>query len=89
MLGMKISEALEICVKEYGMKMPLQTVTIDMGGHIVACTIHEDGRIVPLVDPGRGVTAPLYPVHTLVVDCDGNSMTLTASIEDEPMRTIH
>ncbi len=84
-----INEAIEVCVKERGMKMPLNLVTMDMGSHIVAAQVHEDGKIVPLVAPGRGVSAPLYPVHTLIVDRDGNSATLVVEQKDKPMRTIH
>ncbi len=82
----RIIEAIDLCVN---MKIPLNVVTIDMGGHILAASIHGDGRIVPLIDPGRGVTAPLYPVHTFVVDHAGNSLTLVATLGDERMRTIH
>ncbi len=84
-----INEAIEVCVKELGMKMPLNLVTMDMGAHIVAAQVHEDGKIVPLVAPGRSVSAPLYPVHTLIVDRDGNSATLALEQKDKPMRTIH
>ena len=59
------------------------------GGHIVAAEIYEDGEIVPLVDSGRGVSAPLYPVHTLIVDRDGKSALLVLEMEDERMRTLH
>ncbi len=69
--------------------MPLNVVTMDMGAHIVAAQVHEDGKIVPLVDPGRGVSSPLYPVHTLIVDRDGNSATLALALKDEPMRVLH
>jgi len=85
----RIIEAVDLCVNDLGLKMPLNVVTIDMGGHILAASIHADGRIVPLIDPGRGVTAPLYPVHTFVVDHAGNSLTLVATLGDERMRTIH
>ncbi len=84
-----INEAIEVCVKELGMKMPLNLVTMDMGAHIVAAQVHEDGKIVPLVDAGRGVSAPLYPVHTFIVDRDGNSATLVLDQEDTGMRTLH
>ena len=88
-LGQTLVEAIEICVNELGLKMPLQTVTIDMGSHVVTALIHEDGRIAPIIDPGRGVTTPLYPVHTLIVDRDGNSATLVVRQKDKPMRTLH
>ena len=84
-----IAETIDVCVKELGMKMPLQIVNIDMGSHIDAAKVYEDGRILPIVDPGRGVTAPLYPVHTLVVDHDGNSATLVLESKEERMRTLH
>ncbi len=85
----RIIEAIDLCVNDLGLKMPLNVVTIDMGGQILAASIHGDGRIVPLIDPGRVVTAPLYPVHTFVVDHTGNSLTLVATLGDERMRTIH
>ncbi len=84
-----IVEAIEVCVKEFGMKMPLNVVTMDMGAHIVAEQVHEDGKIVPLVDPGRGVSSPLYPVHTLIVDRDGNSAILALDQKDKRIRTLH
>ena len=84
-----LAETIELCVKELGMKMPLNMVFMDMGGHIVAAQFHEDGKIVPLVDPGRRVSEPLYPVHTLIVDHDGNSATLVLESKDERMRTLH
>ncbi len=83
------AEAMALCVDELGLKMPLYVIHIDMGAHIVAAQVNEDGRIVPLIDPGRGVTGPLYPVHTLVVDRDGNSATLVINQEDKRMRTLH
>ncbi len=86
---MYTAEAIAVCVNELGLKMPLYVIHIDMGAHIVAAQVNEDGRIVPLIDPGRGVTAPLYPVHTLVVDRDGNSATLVINQEDKRMRTLH
>ena len=82
-------EAIEVCLKELGLKMPLKILHMDMGGHIVAAEIYEDGEIVPLVDSGRGVSAPLYPVHTLIVDRDGKSALLVLEMEDERMRTLH
>jgi len=82
-------EAIDLCVNELELKMPINVVTIDMGGQILAASIHGDGRIVSLIDPGRGVTAPLYPIHTFVVDHTGNSLTLVATLGDERMRTIH
>ncbi len=85
----RVSEAIEFCVDELGLRLPLHIVVIDMGGHILAASIHGDGRIVPLIDPGRSVTAPLYPVHTFVVDRDGESVTLTAKLKNKPMRTLH
>ncbi len=66
------AEAIAVCVNELGLKMPLYVIHIDMGAHIVAAQVDEDGRIVPLIIPGRGVTAPLYPVHTFVVDDEAN-----------------
>ncbi len=83
------AEAIAVCVNELGLKMPLKILHMDMGGHIVATEIYEDGEIVPLIDPGRGVTDPLYPVHTLVVDRDGKSALLVLEMEDERMRTLH
>ncbi len=41
----RITEAIDLCVNDLGLKMPLNVVTIDMGGHILAATIHGDGRI--------------------------------------------
>ncbi len=83
------AEAMALCVDELGLKMPLYVIHIDMGAHIVAVQVHEDGKIVPLVDPGRGVSAPLYPVHTLIVDRDGSSATLVLDQKDKRMRTLH
>ena len=83
------ADAIAACVNELGMKMPLYVIHIDMGAHIVAAQVHEDGRIVPLIDPGRGVTAPLYPVDTLIVDRDGSSATLVLDQKDKRMRTLH
>jgi len=85
----RIIEAIDLCVNELELKMPINVVTIDMGGHILAASVHGDGRIVSLIDPGRVVTALLYPVHTFVVDHTGNSLTLVATLGDERMRTIH
>ncbi len=83
------AEAMALCVDELGLKMPLKILHMDMGGHIVAAEIYEDGEVAPLIDPGRGVTGPLYPVHTLVVDRDGNSATLVINQKDKRMRTLH
>ena len=83
------AEAIAVCVNELGMKMPLYVIHIDMGAHIVAAQVYEDGKIVPLVDPGKGVSAPLYPVHTFIVDRDGNSATLVLDQKDTRMRTLH
>ena len=83
------AEAMALCVDELGLKMPIKILHMDMGGHIVAAEIYEDGEIVPLVDSGRGVSAPLYPVHTLIVDRDGKSALLVLEMEDERMRTLH
>ncbi len=83
------TEAIAICVNEFGLNMPLYVIHIDMGAHIVAVPVHADGKIDPLVDPGRGVTTPLYPVHTLIVDRDGNSATLVLDQKDKRMRTLH
>ncbi len=86
---MYTADAIAVCVNELGLKMPLYVIHIDMGAHIVAANVYEDGRIVPLIDPGRGVTGPLYPVHTLVVDRDGSSATLVLDQKDKRMRTLH
>jgi len=83
------AEAITVCVNELGLKMPLSVIHIDMGAHIVAAQVHEDGRIVHLIDPGRGFSAPLYPVHTLIVDRDGDSATLVLDQKDTRMRTLH
>ena len=88
-IAISINEAIEVCVKELGMKMPLNVVTMDMGAHIVAAQVHEDGKIVPLVDPGRGVSSPLYPVHALIVDRDGNSAILAVDQKDKDIRVLH
>ena len=84
-----VAEGIKICVNDLGMKMPLNIVHMDKAGHIVAAEVHADGRIVPLVDSGRGVSAPLYPVHALIVDRDGNSATLALDLKDERMRVLH
>jgi hypothetical protein len=84
-----VSEAIELCVNELDMTFPLHIVTIDMGGHLMAITIHDDGKTVDIYNPGYRASELMYPIHVLVVDCDGQSVTLTAMLKDEPMRTLH
>jgi hypothetical protein len=38
------AEAIAVCVNELGMKMPLYVIHIDMGAHIVAAQVYEDGK---------------------------------------------
>ncbi len=85
----RVSEAIEFCVDELGLRLPLHIVVIDMGARLIALTIHEDGKSVLISDPGPRVSELLYPIHVLVVDRDGESITLTAKLKNKPMRTLH
>ena len=46
------AEAMALCVDEFGLKMPIKILHMDMGGLIAAAESYEYGDIVPLVDPG-------------------------------------
>jgi len=85
----RVSEAIEFCVDELGLRLPLHIVVIDMGARLIALTIHEDGKSVLISDPGSRVSELLYPIHVLVVDRDGQSVTLTAKLKNKPVRTLH
>ena len=85
----RVSEAIEFCVDELDLNFPLHIVIIDMGARLTAITIHEDGKTIYIYDPGPRVSQLLYPIHVLVVDREGKSVTLTAKLKNEPIRTLH
>ncbi len=85
----RVTEAIEFCVDELGLTLPLHIVIMDMGVRLMAVIIHEDGKTDTIIDPGPRVSELLYPIHVLVVDCEGESVTLAAKLRNEPMRTLH
>ena len=85
----RVCEAIEFCVDELDLKFPLHIVMIDMGARLTAIALHEDGKTVYIYDPGPRVSELMYPIHVLVVGSDGKSVSLTAKLKNEPMRTLH
>ena len=83
-----LADAVVVIAKEAGLKWPIKVVNIDMGGHTLAAFVKKDGSYELLVDPGRGVTEPLYPIHTLIVDDEGNVALFTTDEGNEQMRAL-
>ncbi len=82
-------DAVEFVVKEGGLKHPIKIVHMDAGGAIWAAYVAKDGSSEPLAHPGRGFTALLYPIYTLVVDCEDNASLFVIEEKDVPMRILH
>ncbi len=85
----RLTEIMEFCIEELSFGLPLRIVIIDMGSRLKAFEVHEDGSTIPISDADSGVSELLYPVHVLIVGCEGQSVTYTAKSKDEPLRTLH
>ena len=88
MIEQFLADAVVAIVRDAELKWPIKVVNIDMGGHTSAAFVKKDGSYELLADPSRGRTEPTFPIHTLIVDNEGNCALFVTDENNEQKRAL-